>query len=102
MRDFLMYMGFAFFPVTIVLVPLWLAALSRARRAEATVKQIALGTPQLAPGQMNLTPDINLTLDAILIEVERIAEGQRFTTKLLAERHGAGTSQASEKIVTPR
>jgi hypothetical protein len=29
-------------------------------------------------------------LDAIAIEVERISEGQRFTTRLLAERAGAG------------
>jgi hypothetical protein len=27
-------------------------------------------------------------LDAIAVEVERISEGQRFTTKLLAERAG--------------
>lgn len=29
-------------------------------------------------------------IDTIAIEVERIAEGQRFTTKLLAERAGEG------------
>ena len=28
-------------------------------------------------------------IDSIAIEVERISEGQRFTTKLLAERHNA-------------
>lgn len=27
-------------------------------------------------------------VDAVAVEVERIAEGQRFTTKLLSERHG--------------
>jgi hypothetical protein len=31
-------------------------------------------------------------LDSIAIEVERISEGQRFTTKLLAERNTPGTS----------
>jgi hypothetical protein len=30
-------------------------------------------------------------LDSIAIEVERISEGQRFTTKLLAERNNPGT-----------
>ncbi|HEX3866367.1 MAG TPA: hypothetical protein VHV78_06415 [Gemmatimonadaceae bacterium] len=30
-------------------------------------------------------------IDSIAIEVERISEGQRFTTKLLSERTGAGT-----------
>ena len=28
-------------------------------------------------------------IDAIAVEVERIAEGQRFTTRLLSERNGA-------------
>ncbi|HJU67107.1 MAG TPA: hypothetical protein VJ650_02595 [Gemmatimonadaceae bacterium] len=31
-------------------------------------------------------------VDAIAVEVERISEGQRFTTKLLAERSGSATS----------
>ena len=30
-------------------------------------------------------------IDAIAVEVERISEGQRFTTKLLAERSGEAT-----------
>ncbi len=38
-------------------------------------------------------------IDSIAIEVERISEGQRFTTKLLAERNGSGNAvmQASGK-----
>jgi hypothetical protein len=40
-------------------------------------------------------------IDSIAIEVERISEGQRFTTKLLAERNnggsGATSTQASGK-----
>jgi hypothetical protein len=32
---------------------------------------------------------IEQAVDAIAVETERISEGQRFTTKLLAERHGA-------------
>lgn len=31
------------------------------------------------------------SVDATAVEVERIAEGQRFTTKLLADRNGAST-----------
>lgn len=31
-------------------------------------------------------------VDAIAVEVERISEGQRFTTKLLAERSGVAAS----------
>jgi peptidoglycan hydrolase CwlO-like protein len=33
---------------------------------------------------------IEQSIDAMAVEVERISEGQRFTTKLLSERH-AGT-----------
>jgi hypothetical protein len=33
-------------------------------------------------------------MDAIAVEVERIAEGQRFVTKLLAERSSAGARGA--------
>jgi hypothetical protein len=32
------------------------------------------------------------SLEAIALEIERISEGQRFTTKLLADRSGAAGS----------
>ncbi len=35
---------------------------------------------------------ISASVDAIAIEVERISEGQRFTTKMLAERSREGTA----------
>jgi len=35
------------------------------------------------------------TLEAVAIEVERITEGQRFTTKLLSEGRGAGHGRPS-------
>jgi len=34
--------------------------------------------------------EIQQSLDAVAVEVERISEGQRFTTKLLTERGIAG------------
>lgn len=47
----------------------------------------------------SLPTDVSLRLermeqaiDSIAIEVERISEGQRFTTKLLAERNNSGGS----------
>ncbi len=41
-------------------------------------------------------------VDAIAIEVERISEGQRFTTKLLAERGAAvPPPRAPERVITP-
>ena len=36
---------------------------------------------------------IEHAVDAVALEVERIAEGQRFTTKLLSERAGAKVEQ---------
>ena len=36
---------------------------------------------------------MELTIDSIAIEIERISEGQRFTTKLLSERAEHGASE---------
>jgi len=36
------------------------------------------------------------TLEAVAIEVERITEGQRFTTKLLSEGRGTGDGRQSQ------
>ena len=39
------------------------------------------------------------SLDAIAVEVERVSEGQRFTTRLLAERgDGAARPQAGQEV----
>jgi hypothetical protein len=43
-------------------------------------------------------------VDSIALEVERISEGQRFTTKLLAERgtdRAAGVSAPERRNITP-
>ena len=39
-------------------------------------------------------------LDSIAVEVERITEGQRFTTKLLSEGRGAGESRPNSPAGT--
>ena len=40
--------------------------------------------------------------DAMSVEIERISEGQRFTTKLLVERgKAAGQVEAGKKVITP-
>lgn len=41
-------------------------------------------------------------IDAIALEVERISEGQRFTTKLLAERQADGAVLPAEPARVPR
>ena len=43
---------------------------------------------------------IEQAVDAIAIEMERVSEGQRFTTKLLAERTGA--APGSPVVPAPR
>jgi hypothetical protein len=40
------------------------------------------------------------SLDAVAVEIERISEGQRFTTKLLSEN--SGRSDARQLGATPR
>jgi len=69
---------------------------------------VAIGTPiakawarrlERGPAPPPFSPDVaarlermEQALDSIAIEVERISEGQRFTTKLLAERNNTGAS----------
>ena len=101
MKDVVIALGLAFFPVMFTLTGLWLAARSRADRAEETLRQIALGNRQILPHQSASPADVAPTLDAILLEVERIAEGQRFTTKLLSERRDGTPGSSLGRIVTP-
>ena len=56
------------------LIKMWLQQSGRLSIPEADVKQIRDGIGQLQQA-----------VDAIAIEVERLSEGQRFTTKLLTE-----------------
>jgi hypothetical protein len=46
------------------------------------------GVPVRDPAQEQRLARIESAVEAIAIEVERISEGQRFTTKLLSERQG--------------
>jgi hypothetical protein len=41
------------------------------------------------------------TLEAVAIEVERITEGQRFTTKLLSEGRGGGDARSIQSSASP-
>jgi hypothetical protein len=47
---------------------------------------------------------IELAIEAVAIEVERLGESQRFTTKLLAERdrlHPGNASTLPPRVITP-
>jgi hypothetical protein len=48
--------------------------------------------PQMPPDVQDRMSRIEQAVDAIAIEVERMSEGQRFTTRLLAERFGEGST----------
>ena len=60
----------------------------------AIARRIDLGTPAAAqvPREVrDQLQQISQSVDAIAIEVERISEGQRFTTKMLTDRQREGT-----------
>ena len=58
------------------------------RRMEAEAKN-----PRVPPEVMTRLERIEQAVDAVAIEVERISEGQRFTTKLLSEGRGGEVAQ---------
>jgi uncharacterized coiled-coil protein SlyX len=73
-------------------------ALVRARKRIRELEQ----RPSLQAGG---SERLEQALEAIALEVERISEGQRFTTKLLAERRDAAPDieprRAPGRIITP-
>lgn len=53
--------------------------------------------PELPPDVTSRLERMEQALDSISIEVERISEGQRFTTKLLAERNTGVQAGVSDR-----
>ena len=53
--------------------------------------------PDLSPDVQDRMSRIEQAVDTIAIEVERMSEGQRFTTKLLAERFGEGVGSSADR-----
>lgn len=72
--------------VVVVIGRPWIKAI--AAKAEAEAKN-----PQLPAEIMNRFERMEQSLDAIAVEVERISEGQRFTTKLLSDVRDSAASQ---------
>src|SRR4051812_6279225 len=56
--------------------------------------------PDLLPDVQDRMTRIEQAVDAIALEVERMSEGQRFTTRLLAERFGdhAGVDGGAQSV----
>lgn len=70
-------------------VSAWMGAYIGARRA---ARRSVLEALRTTPAQVNETNETRMNqlvdaVDAIALEVERISEAQRFTARLLAERH---------------
>jgi hypothetical protein len=84
------------FMTTVTFAWLWARARERALRAELERRSRVEAPEELQT--------LTHAVEAIAIEVERIAEGQRFTTKLLSERgeSGAGIANKSPaRVITP-
>jgi hypothetical protein len=76
----------------------WIRARERAIRMEGLLDGLRAATPAAAPAGAALSAarsDLAPALDAIAMEVERIGEGQRFLTSILAE-------QQARRIAPPR
>ncbi len=82
--------------VTAGLVGSWVGAYLGARRA---IKAANLNRPELQP--VVLLGDVMQALDAIALEVERISEAQRFTTKVLSERQPVVLPRVESRSITP-
>ena len=80
--------------VVVVIGRPWIKAI--AAKAEAQSKN-----PQLPPEIMNRFERMEQSLDAIAVEVERISEGQRFTTKLLSDVRDSAASQIPARSSAP-
>jgi hypothetical protein len=101
-EPFLIIFGVAFFPVSITLTALWFSARRRAEKAEAIVHELAIAPALRGEGSSSATAQLSQAIDAIAVEVERISEGQRFTTRLLSERRdGIVPPSMAPRVNTP-
>lgn len=87
----------ALFTTTVTFITLWVRARERAIRATVDSKR------QVDP-QTDIDRLVN-AVDAIAVEVERISEAQRFTTKVLVERNDTSSVakrlSSPERVITP-
>jgi hypothetical protein len=82
-------MTYAFFLCVAVCVVGFPLARGFARLMDRKVHFKGVSAPDLTPQLRQLQESV----DAMAIELERISEGQRFTTKLLADRSAAASQQ---------
>ena len=80
----------------------WFGAQFGARRAARMAADEALARGGL--GLDRTLGELVQAVDAISLEVERLSEGQRFTARLLSERHAVippSKHESSGRVVTP-
>ena len=83
-------------PAVVVIVRMWF----RHKEKMAQLQSSGVRTFELE----SRLERIEQAVDTIALEMERIGEGQRFVTKLLAERPAAvsdGTTPNRERVITP-
>ena len=79
-------MAMAIVPITAIGWPL----------ARAYAKRMEYGDTQRVPAEVTSRLErMEQAIDSIAVEVERISEGQRFTTKLLSERVASSSGPGS-------
>lgn len=78
--------------LTIIGAVLFPIARALGRRIEGKAQ-----APQVAAGTDARLDRIEHAVEAIAVEVERISEGQRFTTKLLADRSAEGAPRGPDR-----
>ena len=82
------------FAVPIVLFICGAVAVIFAPMARAYAKRMERGADQQIPAHVDQRLErMEQAIDAMAEQIERIAEGQRFTTKLLSERNAARTPE---------
>ena len=98
----LVSLGIAFIPAVATLTALWLGARRRAERAEKIIHELAIAPALRGETASTSAAQLGQAIDAIAVEVERISEGQRFTTRLLSERReGVASRTAPPRVDTP-
>ena len=83
-------------PAIVVTIRMWLK-----HKEKMASLQFGVGRTVELEGRLER---IEQAVDTIALEMERIGEGQRFVTKLLAERPGTlseGTSAQRGRVITP-
>ena len=66
------------------------------------LKALKRRPPERATLDENRLQHLEQAVDAIALEIERISEGQRFTTRLLAQRQADGAVEPAEPARVPR